>query len=166
MKKHLYAFAICNLPFYSMSPPTVTVTKTIDLPPEEVYRIAYDVERYTEFVPGVRRTAFFEDVDGQKIVELELRRGLFSVHLRSLVILEEGRSIRIEEPDGPFKGTRMAWSFVPLEDGRKTEVTFEADFHLPGTFLNSLSAIVTSIYAREVVDAFIRRAEETTPKKS
>jgi len=148
-----------------MSPPTVKVTKRVDLPPEVVYGIAVDVEHYTEFVPGVRRAVMAEDADGHKIVEMELRRGPFSVHLRSRVTLDEGRSITIEESDGPFKGTRMVWSFVPLFDGQKTDVSFEADFRLPGALLHSLSSIVAGVYAREVVDAFIQRAHGVATRK-
>jgi len=122
-----------------------------------MYDLVVDIERYPEFLNWCSKTRILERSESQVVASIEISfKGLhrsFTTRNR----MEDGRSVRIELVDGPFRTLNGIWRFIDLGDNAsKIELDLEFDFST--TLLSRLVGPVFSQIANRQLDAFQRRA--------
>ena len=98
--------------------------REIDAPVETVYQIVADVERYPEFLPGVKRVARLEG----DLVEMTVGLGPIDVTWTSKASLTPYESIVIDLVEGPFRRMDVRWEFAP--QGDRTWIKYTTDYEL------------------------------------
>jgi ribosome-associated toxin RatA of RatAB toxin-antitoxin module len=99
-------------------------TGEIDAPVETVYQVVADVERYPEFLPGVKRVARLEG----GLVEMTVGLGPFDLTWTSRARLTPYESIAIDLVEGPFRRMDVRWEFA--SQGQGTRVRYTTDYEL------------------------------------
>jgi ribosome-associated toxin RatA of RatAB toxin-antitoxin module len=96
----------------------IEITGEIAAPVNKVYQVVADVERYPEFLPGVREV---ERLEGD-IVEMTVSMGLIDVSWKSKATFKPYESIVIDLVEGPFRQMDVRWGFTP--EGDRTRVKY------------------------------------------
>ncbi|MCP4540190.1 MAG: hypothetical protein GY832_23880 [Chloroflexi bacterium] len=101
----------------------------IAAPIEKVYQVVADVDKYSEFLPGVKQVT----LDGD-IVEMTVGLGPTDVSWKSQAVMELNESIVINLVEGPFKQMDVKWEFSSVGDKTivKNTTDFELDLRIPG----------------------------------
>lgn len=115
----------------------------IDAPPELVFRLAHDVERWATLLPHYARSRL-EDTDGQgrPIMEFVARRPLVPILGVGLPVVWRSRTwnepetlrLDFEHVAGATRGMKVTWRLEPRHDGAGCRVTISHEFspRLPG----------------------------------
>ena len=132
---------------------TATRTTKLPLPPDAVYALLSDVDRYPTWRPGVKslqrqpdregRPAWIEEVSGMKI-PLYFER----TDRPSLLVA------RIADPSLPFGGT---WTYRIAAAATGSEVTITEDGEVYNPFFRFMSRFVFGYYA--TLDEFVKNLE-------
>lgn len=115
----------------------------IDAPPDVVFALARDVERWAVLLPHYASSrAVGRDRDGRLIGRFVARRPLIAVLGLGLPVTwrsrtwsePETRRLRFVHVAGATRGMDVTWRIEPVGDGRATRVTIEHDFRprVPG----------------------------------
>ena len=122
----------------------------------QLFALVDDVERYTEFVPGVIGAQVHERSERELLATLQLRRAGVSIELTTRNTRTPHGLLCMDLVDGPFKVFRAQWRFTALgEHGAKVE--FDAQVETSGLLRKPLALMIDSASDR-LLDAFCRRA--------
>jgi len=128
---------------------------------EEMFALVTDVASYPQFLPWCDRAQVLaEDEHGMKA---EIGIAFSGIH-QTFIILNEhvpGREVRMKLVEGPFSSLDGQWNFIPLGEGQRA-CKVELDLHY-GFDNAALSALVGPVFdkiAGNLVDAFVKRAEQ------
>lgn len=132
---------------------TATRSATVALPPDAVYALLTDVDRYPSWRPGVKaltrqpdrdgRPAWTEDVGGMKIPLVYER-----MERPALLVA------RIADPRLPFGGT---WTYRIAPSGSGSQVTITEDGEVYNPFFRFMSRFVFGYDA--TLDEFVKNLE-------
>jgi ribosome-associated toxin RatA of RatAB toxin-antitoxin module len=129
---------------------------------EEMFALVTDVARYSEFLPWCDRSGVIAlEPDGMKA---EIGINFSGIHqtftTRNTHV--PGREVRIKLVDGPFSSLDGCWKFHPLGHGdqRACKVTLELQYAFKSPALATLVGPVFDRIAGNLVDAFVKRAEQ------
>ena len=124
--------------------------------PRQLFALVDDVERYTEFVPGVIAALVHERTAGSLLATLKLKRAGISIEFTTRNTRTPDSAMRMELVQGPFKVFRAEWRFAALGDaGAKVE--FDADVEVSGVLRGPVALIVESA-SNKLMEAFRKRA--------
>lgn len=134
---------------------TVTVTRTLQAPPDEIREAMQDLEAFT-------RAAGFDNVtvDGQTI-QVANRVGIAEIELELAVIDDPESALAYEQREGIFEEMQTTFILASVPDGTEVEATtdFALDVALVGDFLD---ATVIKRQRRKELEAQFDYLEETT----
>lgn len=129
---------------------------------EEMFALVTDVARYSEFLPWCdRSTILAVEPDGMKA---EVGIHFSGIHqtftTRNTHVAE--REVRMKLVDGPFSHLDGTWKFLPVGHGeqRACKVMLELHYSFKSTALAALVGPVFDKIAGNLVDAFVKRAEQ------
>jgi ribosome-associated toxin RatA of RatAB toxin-antitoxin module len=129
---------------------------------EEMFALVTDVAKYPEFLPWCDRAHVIAlEPDGMKA---EVGINFSGIHqtftTRNTHV--PGRQVRMKLVDGPFSSLDGCWNFTPLGQGeqRACKVTLELQYSFKSTALAALVGPVFDKIAGNLVDAFVKRAEQ------
>lgn len=136
----------------------MTRSALVARPPETLYRLVEDVERYPEFVPGCTSAQVLERGESEMLARLAVRRGPLRTHFTTRNRLDPGRGVQMQLVEGPFRVLEGRWSFTPIADqGCRIELSLRFQFS------NALkSALFDPLFeetAASLVRAFVARAQ-------
>ena len=136
----------------------LTRSALVSRPPEMLYRLVEDVERYPEFVPGCTEARVLERGDHEMLARLAVRRGPLHTTFTTRNRLDPGRGVQMHLIEGPFRVLEGRWSFLPIADkGCRIELSMRFQFS------NALkSALFDPLFeetAASLVRAFVARAQ-------
>jgi ribosome-associated toxin RatA of RatAB toxin-antitoxin module len=97
-------------------------TTIFAFPPQQVFDVVADVERYPEFLPGWRKVKILSREDKHVTVEQEVGFAFLNWRFESRATLDPPYQIDIESSVDPFPDLHFRWSFVPVA-GNKTKVS-------------------------------------------
>lgn len=121
--------------------------------------IAWDIERYPEFIPwclGVRVTAREPD---RVTADLAFGARMVRVGFAARLVRRPPAQLEITSADGPFSRFRLLWRFVPLEGGGCRVVgDYELQFRSP--MLQALARMTAAEAERRVMHRFAVRARQ------
>ena len=128
---------------------------------EEMFALVTDVAKYCEFLPWCdRSTVIALEPDGMKA---EVGIAISGIHqtftTRNTHVA--GREVRMKLVEGPFSNLDGCWKFQPLGQGQRAcKVTLEMQYAFKSTALAALVGPVFDRIAGNLVDAFVKRAEQ------
>ncbi len=141
---------------------TVNKSVLIWYTPEEMYALVVNVAAYPKFLPWCDRA---EVVSGDEL-GMEARIGIAfgGVHqtFTTRNLHTPGRAVAMQLVEGPFSRLDGQWRFVPLGDGAQRACRVELELHY-GFENVALAALVGPVFdwiAGNLVDAFVKRAEQ------
>lgn len=131
--------------------------------PQEMFALVTDVARYPEFLPWCDHAAVLAvEPDGMK-AEVGISFGGIRQTFTTRNTHVPGREVRMKLVDGPFSNLDGCWKFSPLGDGteRACKVSLELRYGFKSGALGALVGPVFDRIAGSLVDAFVKRAEQT-----
>jgi ribosome-associated toxin RatA of RatAB toxin-antitoxin module len=132
----------------------------------QMFDLVANVDRYPEFLPWCDRASVKAQQDDGLIAELGLQMGGVrqSFTTRNTHVTPEGSAlqIRLELLSGPFSKLEGAWLFTPLGDisQQACRVDLQLDYDFQSGPLKALIGPVFDRIASNLVDAFVKRADE------
>lgn len=125
----------------------------------QMYDLVTDIERYPEFLNWCSGTRIVERTERQVVASIDISFKGLRRSFTTRNYMDNGRSVRIELVDGPFRTLNGFWKFIELGPAScKIELDLEFDFST--NFLDRLVGPVFSQIASRQLDAFHRRAEQ------
>jgi ribosome-associated toxin RatA of RatAB toxin-antitoxin module len=130
-------------------------------PAERLFRLIEAAEDYPVYLPWCAGATILHRDDALVVARLDIAwRGVrFGFVTRNPKRAPTWMAIGVEE--GPFRHFDGQWNLTPLADWG-CRVDFALDYEFNATLLGTLAAPVFEHVANTLVDAFVRRADETT----
>lgn len=129
---------------------------------EEMFALVTDVARYCEFLPWCDRASVIAlEPDGMK-AEIGIAFGGIHQTFTTRNTHVPGREVRMKLVDGPFSNLDGCWKFQPLGQAgqRACKVTLELQYSFKSAALAAVVGPVFDKIAGNLVDAFVKRAEQ------
>lgn len=129
---------------------------------EEMFALVTDVAKYDEFLPWCDRAAVIAlEPDGMK-AEIGIAFGGIHQTFTTRNHHVPGREVRMKLVDGPFSNLDGCWKFTPLGQAgqRACKVTLELQYSFKSAALATVVGPVFDKIAGNLVDAFVKRAEQ------
>jgi ribosome-associated toxin RatA of RatAB toxin-antitoxin module len=129
---------------------------------EEMFALVTDVARYPEFLPWCDRASVVESHEQGMKAEIGIAFGGIRQTFTTRNEHVPGREVRIHLIDGPFSRLEGDWKFIPLGDDkqRACKVELALQYGFDNTALAALVGPVFDKIAGNLVDAFVKRAEQ------
>jgi coenzyme Q-binding protein COQ10 len=124
-----------------------------------MFDLVADVESYPEFVPHLTAIRVVRRDTHEIEVDMLFALGVLRRRIRSIGTLRRPGRIDIASRDAPFRFFGFHWTFEAIGKQR-TRVGFEAEFAFRNRIWQRLFAAYISQGLREMVDAFLRRADQ------
>jgi coenzyme Q-binding protein COQ10 len=138
-------------------------SRAIALPPEWLFDIVADVERYPEFLPLMRAARIVRRYPKAYETEQTLALGLLLHRFRTRTELDRPSSITIVSDDRSFCRFDVRWAFAPLADDH-CHVDFALDCATRSLFLRPVVEMLILPMAASMVTAFEARAHALAAK--
>ncbi len=127
-------------------------------PPQLLYDLVVDVERYPQFVPGVHDAAVIERSDSEQLARLTVHRGPLRTEFTTRNQLAPGRSVDMQLVSGPFKVLQGHWSFTPVASNG-CRIEFRVRFEFSNPLKSALFEPLFEDTVATLVRAFVTRAQ-------
>jgi coenzyme Q-binding protein COQ10 len=143
--------------------PAHTERQFMPYPPQALFALVADIERYPEFLPWCRAARIIERKESEFLGELVIAFHQLSESYTSRVILnpaptpEATAAIDVTMVKGPFEYLTNHWRFVPTDGG--TQIDFSLDFKFRSRILEKLIGSLFAKATARMVTAFKQRAE-------
>lgn len=132
-------------------------SRAIALPPEWLFDVVADVERYPEFVPLVRDATIVRRHGDAYETEQSLALGRLVHRFRTRTELSRPRGIRVLSDDRAFCCFDIRWTFSSLQENH-CHVDFVLDCRTRSLFLMPVIEMLVLPMAASMVGAFEARA--------
>jgi coenzyme Q-binding protein COQ10 len=126
--------------------------------PEQLFRIAVDIESYPRFVPWCIATRIRERQPNRLVVDNVFGAGPLRLRFATVAEFELPTRIDIASADEPFEHLAIAWHFAARPEGG-SRVAFTVDQTLRSHILEMVSGLFVEGVQRRIVAAFEARAE-------
>lgn len=128
----------------------------------EMFALVSDVPRYPEFLPWCSAGVVLEQHEQGMVASIGMSMAGMKKSFTTRNTHVEDRRIQLELIDGPFSHLDGIWEFKPVDDG--TQRACRVDFTLNYGFAsNTLATLVGPVFdkiAANLVDAFVKRADQ------
>ena len=131
-------------------------SRAIARPPEQIFDIVADVERYPEFLPLIREARIFRRDEDVYETEQTLALGLLTHRFRTRTELVRPHGITVVSDDQAFCRFDIRWQFAPLDDD-SCHVEFTLDCESRSFFLMPVIQLLVLPMATSMVDSFEAR---------
>jgi ribosome-associated toxin RatA of RatAB toxin-antitoxin module len=135
---------------------------------EEMFALVTDVAGYPEFLPWCDHARVVDQQPNGMTAEIGMSLGGFRKSFTTRNLHIEGRQVKLELVDGPFKHLDGTWDFHPLIDPntQAPQRACRIELTLNYSFESMFGALVGPVFdkiASTLVDAFVKRAEQVYP---
>ena len=130
--------------------------------PQEMFALVTDVAKYPEFLPLCDRAAVLAlEPEGMK-AEIGIAFAGIRQSFTTRNTHVPGREVRMKLVDGPFSNLDGVWKFLAIGQGeqRACKVTLEMHYAFKSAALAAVVGPVFDKIAGNLVDAFVKRAEQ------
>lgn len=139
--------------------PTHAEVRVLHHPPEQLFDLVADVERYPEFLPWCVDASIRRREGDLIVADLVIGYRMFRERFTSTVALDRPRRIDVTYSDGPFRYLNNHWIFAP-EGSDSCVIDFFVDFEFRSRVLQAMVGRVFGEAVKVMVHAFERRADE------
>jgi ribosome-associated toxin RatA of RatAB toxin-antitoxin module len=144
--------------------PEVQAEALIQAPPQKVYELAKDIERFPEFLPNVQQVSITER-EGGRVVSAWV--GLVPEFKRTIKWVEEDvwndadLSCQFRLLSGDWDRYDGTWSFTPQESGTRARLTITYEYNVPliGALIKQLLRKLVQRNVEETVGGLKQQAE-------
>jgi ribosome-associated toxin RatA of RatAB toxin-antitoxin module len=136
----------------------LTRSALVARPPQLLYRVVEEVERYPEFVPGCTLAQVLERDGNAVVARLAVSRGLLSTEFTTRNIMDPNRSIHMQLVEGPFRVLQGHWSFTPVASNG-CRIEFALQFEFSNALKSALFEPLFEQTAASLLRAFVARAQ-------
>lgn len=148
--------------------PSFRTTRKVAHPPERMFDLVADVERYPEFLPFCKSLVLRKrstDAEGREVIVADMAVGYKAINERftSRVTLDRGKGrILVEYIDGPFSFLENKWTFLPdtSRGPQGASVDFFITYEFRSRMLAMLAGAVFDRIFRIFAEAFEGRADQ------
>jgi ribosome-associated toxin RatA of RatAB toxin-antitoxin module len=128
---------------------------------EEMFALVTDVARYPEFLPWCDKAAVIESDNKGMKAQIGIAFGGIRQTFTTRNEHVPGREVAMKLLDGPFSRLDGKWQFKPLgEQQRACKVELDLHYGFDNVALAALVGPVFDKIAGNMVDAFVKRAEQ------
>ena len=139
--------------------PTHAEVRVLHHPPEQLFDLVADVERYPEFLPWCVDASIRRREGDLIVADLVIGYRVFRERFTSTVALDRPHRIDVTYSDGPFRYLNNHWIFAP-EGSDSCVIDFFVDFEFRSRVLQAVVGRVFGEAVKVMVHAFERRADE------
>lgn len=137
--------------------PTHAEKRELPYPPDDLYALVSDIEKYPEFLPwcvGLRiRKRESKTITADMMIGFKVFREKFTTR----VTLDPKERIDVEYLNGPFKYLNNHWIFRPVGE-HSCEIDFYVDFEFKSALLQKAIGVVFNEAVQKMINAFETRA--------
>lgn len=135
----------------------------VAVPPERMFELIDDVERYPEFVPGCAAAEVLERAPDSLRARLTVGSGPLAASFVTRNRLVRPSTIEMELVEGPLRSLHGLWRLTPVAAGNTSGCRVELDltFEVQGGLAGLALGPVIERVAGSLVDAFVARARQT-----
>lgn len=141
-----------------------TRSALVAAPPEKLFALINDVERYPEFVPWCVGSAVMSRTATEVVASLEVKRSLLRTRFTTRNTLVEPDSVTMALVEGPFRSLEGRWTVSPISDATGaalgSRVSLEMRFEINGLAAAVMEPVFEETVA-SLVEAFVARARAT-----
>lgn len=123
----------------------------------QMYDLVVDIERYPEFLNWCSGSRIVERSESQVVASIDISFKGLHRSFTTRNYMDDGRSVRIELVDGPFRTLNGIWNFIELDE-HSSKIELDLEFDFSSAFVSRLVGPVFSQIANRQIDAFQRRA--------
>ncbi len=142
--------------------PRFSTTRRVKHPPQDMFALVADVERYPEFVPLCEalvvkrrfRDGEIDVIDATMTVAYKVIRESFTSRAR---LDAANRQIFVEYLDGPVRNLENRWRFHPAPGG--CDVEFDIAYEFRSKLFQAIAGAVFDKAFRKFAEAFEARAD-------
>lgn len=128
-------------------------------PPEAIYGLVADIERYPDFLPWCAAATVTARAQDEITATLSFESGPARASFTTRNRLDPGRSMTMSLVDGPFEALEGRWDFAPAGvDGTRAELAVR--FATRGVAGAVVLGPAFEAACNRLVDAFARRARQ------
>ncbi|HEY6631681.1 MAG TPA: type II toxin-antitoxin system RatA family toxin [Rhizobiaceae bacterium] len=143
--------------------PQFETIKHVGHPPDEMFALVADVEKYPEFLPLCEALTVRsrKERDGRTVLVADMTVGYKAVRetFTSQVHLKpDENAIDVKYLDGPFRYLSNIWRFDPAADGG-TDIHFFIDYEFKSRILGAMMGAMFDRAFRMFTNAFEKRAD-------
>lgn len=124
---------------------------------QEMYDLVNDIRAYPSYLPMISEVKILSEASSTLRATITLSKGRIKLSFTTDNTMQDGKEIRMNLVEGPFKSLKAIWTFNPVH-GDGCEANFKIDFE----FTNGLMAMAFGGFFKEVteslVDAFCQQA--------
>jgi len=131
----------------------------VSVPPERLYALITDIERYPEFVPGCTLARIEERGETEVVATLGVQRSALNTEFTTRNTLEPDRKITMRLVRGPFRFLEGVWTVTPVGEAG-CEVRLTLRFEFANRLAGMMFAPLFEETAASLVDAFVLRARQ------
>jgi coenzyme Q-binding protein COQ10 len=131
--------------------------RILPYPPETLFKIVADVERYPEFLPWVMGAKIINQTERGFIADLTVGYRFFKETYRSEVMLTPHERIEVRYIRGPFKYLLNTWKFSPTP-ANHVKIDFFIDFEFQSLLFQGIIQTIFTDAIPKMVSAFEERA--------
>ena len=144
--------------------PQYETVRPVRHPPEKMFALVADVERYPEFLPMCEALTVRSrrERDGVTLLVADMTVGYKAIRetFTSQVVLKPAESrIDVKYIDGPFKYLTNRWLFTPAAGGG-CEIHFFIDYEFKSRILGAVMGAMFDRAFRLFAEAFEKRADQ------
>lgn len=139
--------------------PTHAEVRVLHHPPEQLFDLVADVEKYPEFLPWCVDARIRRREGDLIVADLVIGYRVFRERFTSTVALDRPHRIDVTYSDGPFRYLNNHWTFAP-EGPDSCVIDFFVDFEFRSRVLQAVVGRVFGEAVKVMVHAFERRADE------
>ena len=136
----------------------LTRSALVARPPQLLYRVVEEVERYPEFVPGCTLAQVLSRDGNVVVARLAVSRGVLSTEFTTRNLMDPNRSIHMQLVEGPFRVLQGHWSFMPVASNG-CRIEFALQFEFSNALKSALFEPLFEQTAASLLRAFVARAQ-------
>lgn len=138
--------------------PTHAERRFLPFPPEQLYALVADVQRYPEFLPWCTACRIKSKEGNVITADLVIGFKMIRERFTSQVTLTPEERIDVEYTSGPLRYLNNHWVFEPAPGG--CVIDFYIDFEFKSRLFQRLAGVVFNEAVRRMVGAFETRAKQ------
>ena len=135
---------------------SLSKTENMDIPLQAAYRVAADIEKYHEFIHGMKPVDVL--TKGNDYMTVALSSRLLGGKVQMTAQFKKDKSIHFIQDDGPFKELSGHWIFDGDEEG--VLVTFFAVMNHKNFIINKTLRVFGGRICEQAIKDFKKRAEK------
>lgn len=131
---------------------------------DEVFSVAKNVEKYSEFIPQFKETRIIRE-DGNKIImERKVKIGWLHSNWQSEMVTEENKCIRFVHLSGLLKGMKTKWRFKDTGKEVKIKVLHNFEIRIP-IVGRIMEFVIWNIFIKKTAKAMLKKMKERVEGK-